>query len=113
MLLVNPGVGLSTAQVFAEWDRQDRGALCAESLERLIEAGRNDLQAPAVAIAPMIADVLAALDGAGGLRLARMSGSGATCFALFDSDAAMARAAETIRAARPGWWILETRIRSA
>ncbi|MEA3543190.1 MAG: 4-(cytidine 5'-diphospho)-2-C-methyl-D-erythritol kinase [Pseudomonadota bacterium] len=113
MLLVNPGVGLSTAHVFAGWDRQDRGALCAESLERLIEAGRNDLQAPAVAIAPMIADVLAALDGADGLRLARMSGSGATCFALFDSEAAMARAAETIRAARPGWWILETRIRTA
>ncbi|MDO7835262.1 4-(cytidine 5'-diphospho)-2-C-methyl-D-erythritol kinase [Sphingobium sp. HBC34] len=112
MLLVNPGVGVSTASVFAGWDRQDRGALDAGSLDALVAAGRNDLEPPAMAVAPVIAAVLAALGAAPGVRLARMSGSGATCFALFDEDAAMARAADAIRWAQPGWWVMETRIRN-
>lgn len=112
MLLVNPGVGVSTASVFAGWDGQDRGALDAGSLDALIAAGRNDLEQPATMVAPAIAAVLAALGAAKGVRLARMSGSGATCFGLFDDDAAMARAADAIRWAQPGWWVMETRIRN-
>lgn len=113
MLLVNPGVGVSTASVFAGWDRVDRGALDADSLDALVAQGRNDLEAPALTIAPVIADVLAALRGQTGVRLARMSGSGATCFALFESDAALADAAMAMRAAHRDWWMMETRIRAA
>jgi 4-diphosphocytidyl-2-C-methyl-D-erythritol kinase len=57
--------------------------------------------------------VLAMLAAQDGLVLARMSGSGATCFALFRSDAALAVAAQAVRQAQPGWWVMETRIRSA
>ncbi|MAX13902.1 MAG: 4-(cytidine 5'-diphospho)-2-C-methyl-D-erythritol kinase [Sphingobium sp.] len=113
MLMVNPGVAVSTAAVFAGWDRQDRGPLSADSIERLVTQGRNDLEEPAIALAPAIADVLAMLNGQAGLTLARMSGSGATCFALFDDDVAMGRAAAAIGADRPEWWTMETRIRSA
>ncbi|MBG6116679.1 MULTISPECIES: 4-(cytidine 5'-diphospho)-2-C-methyl-D-erythritol kinase [unclassified Sphingobium] len=113
MLLVNPGVGVSTAQVFNGWDRVDRGPLDATSLETLVAQGRNDLEAPAIAAAPVIAQLLGALEGHDGLVLARMSGSGATCFALFDSDAAMADAAMAVQAAHRDWWIMETRIRTA
>ncbi|MDI1295403.1 MAG: 4-(cytidine 5'-diphospho)-2-C-methyl-D-erythritol kinase, partial [bacterium] len=65
---------------------------------------------PARRIAPVIADVLDLLDGQAGARLARMSGSGATCFALFDRQADCAAAAAVVRAERPLWWVMETRI---
>ena len=113
MMLVNPGVGVSTASVFAGWDRVDRGALDAGSIEALTVAGRNDLEAPAISIAPVIADVLDVLREQPGVRVARMSGSGATCFALFESDAAMGDAAMAVRAANRGWWVIETRVRTA
>jgi len=106
VLLVNPGVAVSTAAVFARWDGIDRGPLPDDPAQ-----GRNDLEAPAIAIAPVIAEVLEALSGCGGVRLARMSGSGATCFALFDSDAARDAAATEIGRAHPGWWHLATRLR--
>lgn len=83
LLLVNPGRALSTAAVFAAWDQRDRGALHVGDLDQLLADARNDLQAPAIALVPEIADILAELRKADGLRLARMSGSGATCFALF------------------------------
>lgn len=113
MLLVNPGVGVSTAQVFAGWDRIDRGPLDSISFAALCKSGRNDLEPPALAVAPVIGDVLAMLAAQGGLLLARMSGSGATCFALFDSDAALAAAARAVRVARADWWTMETRIGNA
>lgn len=113
MLLVNPGVAVSTARVFAGWDQLDRGALDADSFEALIAEGRNDLERSAVAAAPMIAEVLAHLGKCGGVRLARMSGSGATCFALFDSVEERHAAALSVRAARRDWWIMETEIRAA
>ncbi|KEQ53470.1 4-(cytidine 5'-diphospho)-2-C-methyl-D-erythritol kinase [Sphingobium chlorophenolicum] len=112
ILLVNPGVALSTARVFGGWDGGDRGPLAASELEQVITAGRNDLEAPAMAAAPVIADVLAALRACEGVRLARMSGSGATCFALFETDRHSAQAAERLRAGHGGWWIAETRIRT-
>lgn len=103
ILLVNPGVAVSTAQVFRRWDGIDRGPLGSNPL-----AGRNDLEAPAREIAPVIGEVLALLAEQPGVRLARMSGSGATCFALFDTVEACAVAAQIV--ARPGWWIQPTRL---
>lgn len=113
MLLVNPGVGVSTAQIFAGWDRIDRGPLDGSSVGALRDGGRNDLEAPALTIAPVIGDVLATLATQENVLLARMSGSGATCFALFRSDRALAAAAQAVRQAQPDWWVMETRIRRA
>jgi 4-diphosphocytidyl-2-C-methyl-D-erythritol kinase len=101
-LLVNPGVKLATAAVFAAWDGVDRGPLGDW------ESGRNDLQAPARRLVPAIGEALAALCGA---RIARLSGSGATCFGLFDSTHERDAAAAAIEAARPGWWVCQTRLR--
>ena len=104
LLLVNPLVPVSTAAVFRSWDGVDRGPL------EDWETGRNDLEPPARAIAPEIGDVLQVLR-AQNPRLARMSGSGATCFALFDSDAERDFAAAAIARERPRWWQLASRIR--
>jgi 4-diphosphocytidyl-2-C-methyl-D-erythritol kinase len=106
LLLVNPGVAVSTARIFAGWDGADRGPLPADPAQ-----GRNDLEPPALAIAPVVADVLDALRTCVGLRLARMSGSGATCFALFESEPARDAAAAQIGRDHPGWWRLATRLR--
>lgn len=105
LLLVNPGVAVSTAEIFARWDGKDRGPLSDPA------EGRNDLEAPAMSMAPVIAEALDALRGSRGARLAGMSGSGATCFALFGSEAERDGAAERIRAARPDWWLLASRLR--
>ncbi|BAV63989.1 4-(cytidine 5'-diphospho)-2-C-methyl-D-erythritol kinase [Sphingobium cloacae] len=113
LLLVNPGVALSTGRVFAGWDGVDRGPLGADDLARLCEEGRNDLEAAAMAVAPAICDVLDALSRWDGRRLSRMSGSGATCFALFDTGEQRQAAASGLRIDHPGWWIMETRIRTA
>ncbi len=110
-LLVNPGVAVSTAQVFAQWDGEDRGALALSgtTLERAL-AGRNDLQPPAESIAPAIGTVVARLSACEGVALARMSGSGATCFALFADAAARDSAAARIAADAPDWWLCATTI---
>lgn len=113
MLLVNPGVGVSTASVFARWDRVDRGRLMASTLDDLIVDARNDLEQAAIGAAPVIADVVALLRDQLGVRLARMSGSGATCFALFDDADKRAAAARIISERRPDWWVLETEIGGA
>ncbi|MCP1471010.1 4-diphosphocytidyl-2-C-methyl-D-erythritol kinase [Sphingobium sp. OAS761] len=112
MLLVNPGVSVPTGHVFARWNGQDGGALDTGSLQALVEHGRNDLEAPAIAIAPAIADILAALRALGGLILARMSGSGATCFALFETETALTQAAMTVGGEHPDWWTMKTKIRA-
>lgn len=98
VLLVNPGVPLPTAAVFARWDGVDRGPLGADW-----RSGRNDLTPAAIADAPVIAEVLAWLSALPGATIARMSGSGATCFALFE---------ETVPAVAPppGWWAVATRL---
>ncbi len=102
VLLVNPLEGLSTAAVFARWDGQDRG-----SLDDWRE-GRNDLQEPAEALCPAVGDVIAWLSGQSGADLTRMSGSGATCFALFEDEGARDRAAA---ACPQEWWNLPTFLR--
>ncbi len=82
----------------------DAGASMGDWIEAL-SAGCNDLEAPAMRIQPVIREVLAALNAAAGARLARMSGSGATCFAIFEDAAAARRAAEQIGRDHPNWWL--------
>lgn len=108
VLLVNPGVGVSTGPVFRAWDQVDRGPIGSGSLVERALAGRNDLEPPARSIAPVIGDVVALLSAQPGVVLARMSGSGATCFALFESVADRQAAASAIWSAQPGWWCLES-----
>ena len=102
VLLVNPRMPLSTAAVFAAWDGVDRGPLGDW------RAGRNDLEPAARRLVPEIGAVLDALSDA---SCARMSGSGASCFGLYESTAARDAAAARIAAVRPGWWLSQTRLR--
>lgn len=102
VLLVNPRIPLATAPVFRAWDGVDRGPLVDW------ESGRNDLEAPARMLVPEIGAVLAALSGA---RVARMSGSGATCFGLYESESARDAAFHDIKAENPGWWLSASRLR--
>ena len=102
VLLVNPRVELSTADVFARWDGVDHGSL--EDWRN----GRNDLEAPAIALVPQIKTVLAWLAVQPGAEFVRMSGSGATCFALFDSEDARDLAADRVPRE---WWRLATHLR--
>ena len=69
---------------------------------------RNDLESPAIGLVPQIRDVLDSLDTMTGCSLARMSGSGASCFGLFETRREMMSAAETLKARHPGWWIAPT-----
>lgn len=108
VLLVNPGVAVSTGAVFRMWDGVDKGPLGDGAPMALALAGRNDLEPPAREIAPVIGDVVALLAALPGVTLARMSGSGATCFALFDQAASRTAAAMLIRRERPAWWCLES-----
>jgi 4-diphosphocytidyl-2-C-methyl-D-erythritol kinase len=78
------------------------------ALLRALACDRNDLEGPAVALQPIIADVLNELRALPGCRLARMSGSGATCFGLFDSGRAAATAARAVRTKYPDWWVRAT-----
>jgi 4-diphosphocytidyl-2-C-methyl-D-erythritol kinase len=120
VLLVNPGVPVPTGEVFRRCTPAGGGAVDfggafadAAALAAALMACRNDLEGPALAVAPVIADVLAALNRASGCRLARLSGSGATCFGLFDDAAAAEAAAAAIGGAYPDWWLCPTRLRDA
>ena len=107
VLLVNPGVAVSTGAVFKGWGGKDQGPIGKGQLIDMAKAGRNDLEPPARALAPVIGEVLDQLAKTAP-TLARMSGSGATCFALYASEADRMRAADAIRAHNPGWWCLES-----
>ena len=111
VLLVNPRQPVATGPVFAAWDGIDRGPLfTGADLRAGLFSARNDLQRPAIAQCPAIADILLEL---GGLRpwLARMSGSGATCFALFDVAAGRDAAAALLAERHPGWWSMAGTLR--
>jgi 4-diphosphocytidyl-2-C-methyl-D-erythritol kinase len=123
-VLVNPGVAVSTRDVFAALNLASVPASGgASSPAPLVLEGwggeptafvaalakeRNDLEAPAIELEPAIADVLAVLQALPDCRLARMSGSGATCFGLFPTNAAAAAAARTLRVGYPQWWVRAT-----
>ena len=103
VLLVNPRIPVATGPVFASWDGVDRGPLPQGTVRAITLAGRNDLEAPALMLCPPIAVVLAALTETRPL-VARMSGSGATCFALYERHDVMREASEKLSLAHPGWW---------
>lgn len=112
-VLANPRVAVPTAEVFRALD-EARNAPLPERLPAFagvaatvdfLASCRNDLQPPAIELAPVIAEVLAALEDLPGCRLARMSGSGATCFGLFEEEGAARAALGTLRESRPEWWI--------
>jgi 4-diphosphocytidyl-2-C-methyl-D-erythritol kinase len=117
-VLVNPGVAVPTKDVFALLGfkpgvakRVGKARPLPRSSQGLIErlAGeRNDLEPAAIQLQPVIARVLEALRKADGCDLARMSGSGATCFGLFTSPRAAAAAARHLAAAQPRWWVKAT-----
>lgn len=119
-VLVNPAVGVETVAVFralgltaGETPAEARATklaapASASELVGYLASTVNDLAAPAQRVAPVIGEVLERLAALPGCRLARMSGSGATCYALFDDCAASAVAGKVLRGARPDWWIKPT-----
>jgi 4-diphosphocytidyl-2-C-methyl-D-erythritol kinase len=109
-LLVNPLVPLPTGPVFKAWDGVDRGAMPEGSARAIMLAGRNDLEASAISLCPVIADVLERLGSTNPL-VARMSGSGASCFAIY-GDYDQAKAVEArLRDQAPHWWMMLGRLR--
>ena len=103
VLLVNPRVALPTGPVFKAWDGVDRGALSLGSARIIAREGRNDLRDPAIAICPQIADVLEALE-ATDPWMHEMSGSGATCFALYETAEIRDSAAQKLASDHSAWW---------
>lgn len=97
VLLINPGVAVPTKDVFRRWKR--------------LRARGNDLEPAALEIAPVIGEAIDLLWSQPGVRLARMSGSGATCFALFETQAERDLADAAITRSRPDWWRLASRLR--
>ncbi|MET1756573.1 4-(cytidine 5'-diphospho)-2-C-methyl-D-erythritol kinase [Novosphingobium sp. RD2P27] len=110
VLLVNPRAPVPTGPVFKGWDGIDRGPMPTGSVRAIALEGRNDLQAPALSLCPVIGDVLAALRETAPV-LARMSGSGATCFALYEDEAQIAEAAAAIARVNQQWWQMSGKLR--
>jgi 4-diphosphocytidyl-2-C-methyl-D-erythritol kinase len=118
LLLVNPGVAVATKDVFAAL--QTRSGVERKlppgrfrdmaDLLRFLDASKNDLEEPARRIQPAIGEVLAALAALPGALYARMSGSGATCFALFPDDESCRRGAAILAEAKINWWIAPTSV---
>lgn len=119
-LLVNPGVPSSTGAVYRAFDAGEPGLAdtpappldwSAPAVEAWLRMQRNDLEAPALALAPAIGEALAAVAALPGARLTRMSGSGATVFALFETTGAAEAGGRALSALRPDWWIRPTLLR--
>jgi 4-diphosphocytidyl-2-C-methyl-D-erythritol kinase len=118
VLLVNPGIPLPTASVYRGFD----GALSAparfaipdnaRALAALLAARRNDLTDAAIRLVPAVAEVLAHLAATDRCLLARMSGSGATCFALYATRDEADAASRHLSGAHPGWWVAASRLNS-
>ncbi|WP_192256232.1 4-(cytidine 5'-diphospho)-2-C-methyl-D-erythritol kinase [Mesorhizobium caraganae] len=115
LVLVNPGVAVSTPDVFNALEKRDNEALPPlprgfdfHSMRNWLEITRNDLGAPAQAIQPPIGRALSLLNRAGS-GFSRMSGSGATCFGLFETGNVAKRAAAEIRSREPDWFVAATR----
>lgn len=115
MVLVNPGVGVSTPAIFKALVEKENEALIIRlalpngrseihALVEYLRTTRNDLEVPARAIQPVIRDVISALEKSGAL-FARMSGSGATCFGIFADKAAAKSAKASFGKSQPDWWI--------
>ena len=118
VVLVWPGMALDTGQIFAALQTRDNPQLPdpprfagATDLAAWLAECRNDLEAPATRLAPVVADVLRAIRATDACLLARMSGSGSACFGLFETAAAAEAAAVEIAAAQPDWWVRPTAMR--
>jgi 4-diphosphocytidyl-2-C-methyl-D-erythritol kinase len=121
MIVVHPGVAMPTPPVFAALGLR-RGERCPappvaaalpderDALLAWLAAQSNDLEPPAIGIAPAIAEVLRAIGALAGCRLARMSGSGSACFGLFDTEPAATAAARELATVQPDWWVRATSI---
>ena len=114
-VLVNPGVSVATPSVFSKLATKENSGLQAlpaeltgESLIAWLAQQRNDLEASACALEPVIGEVLRTLKCSKDCRFARMSGSGATCFGLYPSQETAQSAVRALR--RPGWWVQATRL---
>ena len=116
MLLVNPGVAVATKDVFAALETRSGAEMAlprgnfqdTADLLWFLETTRNDLEAPARKLQPVIGEVLTAIAALPGALMARMSGSGATCFGIFADDDCCERAAHALRQSAPGWWVAPT-----
>lgn len=123
-VLVNPRHEVPTGSVFRELGAPlleqeveiapealaQRGYTDAEALVAALRDAPNDLEAPARRLVPIISDVLAAIEALPACLLSRMSGSGATCFGLFDSPAGAERAAQLLASRHPNWWVRPSRL---
>jgi len=116
LVLANPGVQVLTRAVFARLDRHDHAPMPVRlpalatlgDLAAFLRTMRNDLEPAATLIAPAIGTCREALSAQPGCLMARMSGSGATCYGLFARAPDAAAAAGAIRSAHPGWWVMAT-----
>lgn len=118
IVLVNPGIPLPTAQVYKSYVPPHRQAAThtkrigsQRELVDLVTPLHNDLQPAAFSLLPEIKNVLAMIAHTPNCLLVRMSGSGATCYGLYESEISARQAADAIKTAQPAWWIQETRIR--
>lgn len=117
LVLAWPGRTVSTAAVFSALTTRDNTPLpelprtrseadiAVADIATWLAACRNDLEAPAIGVAPEIGDALSALRATEGCLLARMSGSGSACFGLYGEAVEAAAAAKRLAAARPDWWV--------
>jgi 4-diphosphocytidyl-2-C-methyl-D-erythritol kinase len=109
-VLVNPRLPLATGPVFQKWNGNDLGPLSSGTAIEIMKSGRNDLEVPAIHLCPQIADILSFLNDSNPL-IARMSGSGATCFALFENHNNAIQLAKDLKISRPQWWHMIGRLR--
>lgn len=112
LVLVNPGIAVATPAVFKALARRDHPPMGdipalaeAADLAAFLHANRNDLEAPALQLAPIIAEAKAAIAAQTGCLIARMSGSGATCFGLFADQISAEKATLAVQATHPDWWV--------
>ena len=117
-VLVNPRVHVATPRVFEALTQKSNPPMpdtlprfdTDRALMRWLAEMRNDLEGPAISLAPQIAQVLRAISGTDGVYLSRMSGSGGTCFGLYDNQGLAELAARNLQQAHPGWWIYDCRL---
>ena len=117
-VLVNPGIEISTPKIFKRLDKGHplelpKPQVMHGGLLERARAGNNDLQPVSEKQAPVILEVIDALNARENCEMARMSGSGATCFGLFSSETAAARGAKVIKSDHPGWWVQATTLGEA
>ena len=110
VVLVNPKIPVSTPNIFGRWGGLDQGPLDTEKMDSIMTGGRNDLQEPAIELVPVIGEILKQLWETKPIS-AKMSGSGATCFAVYETENLAMDAQKQIQAARPDYWTMTGKFR--